>query len=383
MVNDAKIDLQTLQSAFEMFTQTTQTMEESYRRLEQRLADMDRELADKNRELAITSDYLNSILESISDGVIAIDTDGRITAFNKAASAILGYAACDVREKAFADLFGRDFAAPKTSQFLELRSEQGLYVPVSERDAPLSDRAGNQIGRVKVFQDLTEIEALRNRLAQQDRLAAVGQLAATVAHEIRNPLGGIRGFAALLSRDIAADDPRHRLVEKIERGAKDLERVVTELLEYTRPMPLQMRPANVHDLTDAALNYLEIGDKSIEIRNSARSDIRVLADPDRMRQVLLNLFMNAVQSMESPGVLTIESSLDGDSVVLNVTDTGCGMTHEQRKQIFTPFFTTKEKGTGLGLALAEKIVTAHGGVIEVNSEPGAGSTFKVCLPRME
>ena len=237
-MNQRDDHMRALAEAFEKFTETTKTMDESYRRLETRVAALDRELADANRELALTSDYLESLLESMSDGVTAIDPSGRITAFNRAASAVLGYDRDEVVGQRFPDVFRREFALSPGRRATALRAKDGREIPVSEQDSPLSDRSGHRIGTVKVFQDLTEIEALREQVRQQDRLAAVGEMAATVAHEIRNPLGGIRGFAALLARDVDAEDPRKRLVNKIEVGAKELERVVSELLEYTRPVEL-------------------------------------------------------------------------------------------------------------------------------------------------
>ncbi|MCP4645570.1 MAG: PAS domain S-box protein [bacterium] len=372
-------DVKALAEAFEQFTQTTRAMEESYRRLEARMEELDQELAAKNRELAITSDYLNSTLDSMSDGVIAVDTNNVVTTFNRAAGDILGFGPDDIVGYAFEELFGRTFAVPPGRHVMELRTKEGRMTPVTEKDAPLSDRANRRIGTVKVFQDLSEIEALREKVRRQDRLAAIGEMAATVAHEIRNPLGGIHGFAALLARDVEAEDPRARLVDKILVGTKELERVVGELLEYTRPMELRTRATVCADLVDAALGYVETGDE-VMTENAVDVLLQVHVDPDKMRQAFLNILLNAAQSIEGAGRIRIASNIEDASVVVAVSDTGCGMVPEQLDQAFTPFFTTKEKGTGLGLAVAAKIVEGHGGNIEVESEPGKGSTFRVRLP---
>lgn len=376
-------DIRALADAFEMFTRTTQTMEESYRRLEARLQDLDRELESKNRELAITSDYLSSIMESMSDGVIAVDTSGIVTTFNKAATHVLGYGARDAVGRPFIDVFGREFAVPSGRHARELRTKDGRTVQVSECDSPLFDRSLRRIGTVKVFQDQTEIELLRTRLQHQDRLAAIGQMAATVAHEIRNPLGGIRGFAALLARDIDEEDPRTRLVEKILAGSKSLERVVTDLLEFTRPLQLRLQSVPLRELAASSLMYVDFGQRSIAVENEIDPADRVMADPDKLRQVLLNVLINAVQSIEDDGQIRIESSRYDGWIELRIADNGCGMTAQQVEQIFSPFFTTKEKGTGLGLAIAAKIVEAHGGRISAGSTPGSGSTFTIALPRAE
>ena len=258
-------EVKALAEAFEEFTRTTRIMEESYRRLETRLEQLDRELAQKNQELAVTSDYLSSLLESMSDGVIAVDTGGVVTRFNRAATHVLGYSASEVEGRSFAEVFDREFSSSPGRQVMELRAKDGRPITVSERNSPMSDRDDNRIGMVKVFQDLTEIQELRERVRQKDRLAAIGEMATTVAHEIRNPLGGIRGFAALLARDLEGDRSRSRLVEKILVGSKSLERVVDELLEYARPIQLRVRANQCSDLVDAAIGYIDWNGRDIHV----------------------------------------------------------------------------------------------------------------------
>ncbi len=382
-MSDTAADMKALAEAFDQFTKTTQTMEEAYRRLEARVEQLDRELAAKHHELALTIDYLNSILESMSDGVIATDPQGAITTFNRAASAVLGYTAKEAIGRQFRELFRREFHMPPGPDGMQLHAKSGRVVPVAERDSPISDRQNQRIGYVKVFQDLSEIEALRQQLRQIDRLATVGEMAATVAHEIRNPLGGIRGFAALLARDIPPDDPRARLVNNILAGTKNLDHVVNGLLEYTRPVDLRLRPTPCVELIEAAKGLVELDDRPISIVNTIDPDLKVLADPDKMRQVFLNILLNAVQSIEDHGEVRVTATAQDNVVTVAVSDTGCGMTEEQLAQVFSPFYTTKEKGTGLGLAEAAKIVEGHGGTIEAQSDPGKGSIFAVQLARTE
>ncbi len=376
-------DVLRLQEAFELLTSTTQAMEESYRRLENRVKELDRALAAKNQELALTSDYLNGLLESMSDGVIAINTDGIVTTFNRAACHVLAYDAVEVLGKTFGEVFRREFSVPPGWHAMELRAKDGRPVPVTERDAPMSDRANHRIGAVKVFQDLSEIEALREQVRRKDRLAALGEMAATVAHEIRNPLGGVRGFAALLARDLEPGDPRARLVERILTGTKNLDDVVSGLLEYTRPVELRLRATPCADLVDAAIGYIDCGRRAIALTNTISPDLAVLADPDKMRQVFLNIILNAVQSIEEKGEIWIAAEPDSQHVNIMVSDTGCGISRDQVSRVFSPFFTTKEKGTGLGLAVAAKIVEGHGGTIRVQSDEGKGSVFSLSLPRVE
>jgi PAS domain S-box-containing protein len=373
-------DMEALARAFEEFNRTTQSMEESYRRLEERMRELDQELAEKNRALALTSDRLNSVLECMSDGVIAIDTAGIVTTFNRAASQITGFAREDVEGRPFREVFGRDFFAPPGRRAMDMgTAADGIRVPVSERDSPLHDRDGRRTGTVKVFQDLTEIEALKEQVRQKDRLAALGEMAATVAHEIRNPLGGVRGFAALLAREIPDEDPKGRLIEKVLVGVKDLETVVNELLEYTRPLELRLRATPCAELVDVAAGYVNGDGRDVVIENRVDPALKVLADPDKMRQVFLNILLNAAQAMDGAGTIAISADCEGDHATLAFADTGCGIDPARLDRIFTPFFTTKEKGTGLGLALARKIIDGHGGRIAADSTPGAGATFTVRL----
>lgn len=382
-MSKADVDLRDLAQAFEQFTRTTQTMEEAYRRLEARLHELDRELAAKNRALELTRDYLRSVLESMTDGVIAVDTDGVITTFNHAAARILGYAPDAMVGRPFPEALGRDYAIAPGQQAAELRASDGTQVPVSERNSPLTGPDGRRLGSVKVFQDLREVEALREQVRRKDRLAALGEMAATVAHEIRNPLGGLRGFAALLARDLPEGDERGRLVEKILTGANELNRIVTELLEYTRPLQLRLRPTRCDSLVESALGYLDWPRDRISVQAAVPGDAAVAGDPDRLRQAILNVLLNAVQSIDGPGEVHITATVYGERVALSVRDTGCGMAADQLERIFYPFFTTKEKGTGLGLAVAAKIAEGHGGALSAESTPGAGSVFTFHLPKAD
>jgi two-component system sensor histidine kinase HydH len=314
--------------------------------------------------------------------VIAVDNDGVIVRFNRAAAAILGYEGGDLIGKPFDETFDRPFA-PKPHDVHHLRARSGRQVPVSERNSPVSDAEGNRQGRVKTFQDLSEIVALREQVRQVDRLAAIGEMAATVAHEIRNPLGGIRGFAAFLAEDIPEEDPRRRLVDKIQTGAQALEKVVNELLEYTRPVELNRRAVECTRLVASALDYLEYDAQRVTVRNDIAPDIKVRVDPDKVRQVVLNVLLNAVQSIPERGEVACRLEADDQYATLLVHDTGCGMPAETVASMFSPFFTTKEKGTGLGLAVSMKIIEGHGGEMSARSKPGAGTVVAIKLPRAE
>lgn len=358
-------------------------MEEAYRHLQQRVRDLDQELATKNLQLALTTDYLTNLLESITDGVVAVDMNEVITRFNRAAGIVLGYGAGEIVGRPFRDVFGRPFDAPAMPGAMELTSKSNRRVPVSEKDSVIADRDGNRLGYVKTFQDLSELSALREQVRQIDRLAAIGEMAATVAHEIRNPLGGIRGFATFLAQDTPRSDPRHRLVQKILVGTSSLEKVVSGLLEYTRPVELKMLPASCASIAQAAMRYMEYDPTRITIFTEIDPDLRVLADADKIRQVLMNVLVNAAQSIGDRGEIRIVAEADENLVHLSVQDTGCGMNEDELKQVFSPFYTTKEKGTGLGMAVSRKIVEGHGGILSAYSVPGEGTRIAIQLPRAE
>ncbi len=382
-MSDANKDIEALAQAVAIFTETSGKMEEAYRALEQRAQQLDQELAEKNHALAIANDYLSGLLESMTDGVVAIDNDGTITRFNRAACTILGYRAGEIIGYPFDEVFGRAFEAPRVAGDMELKAKSGRPVPVNERDSLVLDEKNRRLGRVKTFQDLSEIIALREQVRQIDRLAAVGEMAASVAHEIRNPLGGIRGFAALLAQDIPESDPRRRLVDKIILGTKSLDKVVSELLEFTRPVELSLRPVACVSLVDAAAGFADIDRDRIVLANKIGPGVRVLADPDKMRQVLLNVIVNAAHSIAAQGSIEFTTTMLENYVNVTIRDTGSGMNPKQLQQAFNPFFTTKEKGSGLGLAVSRKIVEGHGGDISADSQLGKGTAVTIRLPRAE
>jgi two-component system sensor histidine kinase HydH len=258
-------------------------------------------------------------------------------------------------------------------------------VPLEISASMLRDEDNTLLGCIILFKDLTELRALRKEIARSQRLALVGRLAAGVAHEIRNPLSSIKGFATYFQeryKEIPEDQQTAGImIQEVDR----LNRVVSQLLEFARPVSLAFKSTNLKELIDRSLKLIEkkACEKNIRIRRRYPAEsIAARVDPDRISQVLLNLSLNAVESMQSGGTLTASLSADagGQGVEIRVADTGCGIPPEQLSQIFDPYFTTKSSGTGLGLAIAHNIMEALGGRITVESRPGQGTCFAVFIP---
>ena len=230
-----------------------------------------------------------------------------------------------------------------------------------------------------------EKSALQNQLLHADRLVTVGQLAAGMAHEINEPLGGILGFAQLIQKTPDLPEQVMRDLDKIVKAAIHTRDIIRKLMLFSRQMPTQKSATDLNERVLSCLDLLEPRIRKGGIRVVTELDTAVpviVADPAQIHQILVNLVVNAVQAMTPGGTLTLRTSHDGERVSLSVEDTGCGMTPETKDRIFVPFFTTKDigEGTGLGLSVVLGIVTAHGGDIAVESEPGRGSRFTVTLP---
>lgn len=225
-----------------------------------------------------------------------------------------------------------------------------------------------------------EIEQKNEVIAKKTRLEALGQLGAMLAHEIRNPLGGIELYCSVLKRDL--EPSKQELVDKILNCVRDLNQLVTDILTFTGNIVLQKGPQAIEKIVEeaVALSQDKIAKKNIRVvRHYTVNGRLVMVDPFRMQQVFLNIVQNAVDAMDSGGTLSIETRTEGDSVVVSFRDTGQGLAPEDLRRLFTPFFTTKSKGTGLGLAIAQRIVEAHGGRIEASNNPDRGACFTVRL----
>ena len=409
-----------LAEAFELFTNATQKLEQAYDDLQQRFVDVNAELAATNdklnrkvAELDGLSKYLNNIISSMRNGLVAVDTRGQIVAFNAAAEHILGRRARDVAgEDCDAVMASPDADASPLRRCLqtgslevrerEIVDADGQVHIVESSISPILDSDGNVRGAVEIFHDLTEVKRLRERIHRMDKLAALGEMASSLAHEIRNPLNGIEGFASLLERDLDPDDKRRQFAHHIVEGSRSLNKTVTDMLLYTRPQKLDIRPTRASEVAQSALLFAQEdlrqrGVDNIAFQTEFDDADEVDADADQLRQALLNIVLNAAQAMNGAGgQITIFTRSNGkcdpntvgtpknlrrNTVQIGIADNGPGMDDKTKANIFNPFFTTRTSGTGLGLAIVHKIVDLHSGDIVVDTKPGQGTTFYVNLPQ--
>ena len=237
-----------------------------------------------------------------------------------------------------------------------------------------------------IMRDITEYKAMEDRVLQSERLAAVGNTVAHVAHEIKNPLLIIGGFARQLLKAPGFDDPARRKLTLIAEEVSHLEEMVAEMRDFVRRPPTQKRQGQIMAAVDEALELFQdtLQEHHIQVRRVEETPLPPVAfDPKQVRQVLINLLKNALEAMPAGGEITITSRVKGANAEISVTDTGTGLAPEVADNIFQPYFTTKDKGTGLGLAICQNIMAEHGGCLFADSTPGRGATFTIQLPLEE
>ena len=404
-VSEAPDEIVRIRSAFELFDNQSKLLRDSFENLKQNLAETNKELNRKNRalsgkveELRQMSSRLHCILESIADGVLVVNTNLSVERCNLAAESLLEMPRTNIEDHDYTDIMNGLGNLEK----LKLALEQGCTVFDEQRStvdakgrrihvlasvSPIRSAGGAILGAVEVLRDVTRQRVLEERVHHQKRMVALGEMATSVAHEIRNPLGTIEGFARLLKQDLdLAGQPEHsRLSSKIIEGAQNLNYVITNLLTYARPMTLQYEPFSARTLLDSTEDVLvgHAEEKCVRLEvNRPDKAVQLNGDIRQLRQVLINLGRNAVEACADGGHVAINATSRKRDVLITISDNGCGIPQEHLSKIFDPFFTSKEGGTGLGLSLCHKIVSAHGGEIMVNSKPGVGTIIKVVLPHI-
>ncbi len=390
---------------FEYFNKATDEFKGAYHKLEKRVAELNLELNQKNKDLLDSlkqvnhlKNYQSSILEEMNAGVICTDAGGKITIFNRSAEEITGIQSSEAIGKFYREIFGPDVPSEKTPVAV-LESKKNIHN--SEKE--ISNRAGDRIpikfnislvtgdrseilGAVEVFEDLTEIHRLQREIQHARTMSALGEMAANVTHEIRNPLGAIGGFAALLERDIAPEDPRQRLVKKIIEGVGRLDKIIGNLLFVSRDVQAQYRNVPVkwviNDVLEFLVSEIKQTESAVKIETKfPKKKLQAELDPQLFQQMLIHLLKNAIQAMPEGGTIRLHlQKTHRNSFRIIVSDSGEGMPEEIKERLYFPFASARSKGAGLGLAIVRKIVDLHNGSIHFQSSPGEGTTVVLEFP---
>ncbi len=342
------------------------------------------------RSLADTSAFADEVVSNLPVGMVATDSHGRIAFFNAAAANLTGISPAEALGRPPAEILPDPLCGLRqvlddgrtiTEKEMECHFRGKGSTPVSVSATRIMNPERQLVGHILILRDLGEVRRLQEQIRRQEKLAALGGLAAGVAHEIRNPLSSIKGLATYFAEMFAPQSKERDLAQVMTREVDRLNRVISELLEFARPTDLKRRRTDINPLLEHSLRLIQqdAAAKRIEIVRRFGDDLcPVHIDPDRIAQALLNLYLNAIQAMPPNGRLTVSSLAEPDGrVLIEIADTGEGIAQAHLDNIFNPYFTTKAKGTGLGLAIVHKIVEAHQGRIEVQSTPGLGARFRL------
>ena len=340
--------------------------------------------------LAREKAFSENLVSRMPIGLVALDQDGLVTAVNSVAEATLGIRSAGVIGSAVRDVIPATLADTLADADNLVEKEllcpvaDGRGIPMDVSAADLTDETGKCFGQVILFKDLTEIRTLRQELEKNRRLASVGRLAAGVAHEIRNPLSSIKGFATYFKEKYKEIDRDQEIAGIMIQEVDRLNRVVGQLLDFSRPIRLHFQQVMLKPFFQDTFRLVacQSGEAGVVMAlDMPDANLSVAMDTDKMSQVMLNLYLNALDAMQAGGRLTVRVSRHGDgSIHMQVIDTGTGIDPKDQLTIFEPYFSTKKTGTGLGLAIVHNIVKAHQGGILVDSRPGGGTTVKITLP---
>ncbi|HPC86195.1 MAG TPA: ATP-binding protein [Smithellaceae bacterium] len=337
-----------------------------------------------------------SIIESVDTGILTTTLQGRIKTFNRSAEKITGRPLRSVENRqiedvfpAFAPLFSAGAVStmkPKGEIKINSPLKEPMYLGYAL--SPLKDKNNEQIGHILIFQDMTEIRRMEENLEKSRRLALIGEMAAGLAHEMRNPLASITGSIQLMAQTPNLDETDKRLMQIILRGKDRLESFVRDFLLLSRPVPEAKQLIRVNKVAEEVVESMKLSAdwrEDIRLEKRISGDNQALANEEQVRQILQNLLINALQSLDGKGrigleIRTVRLEDERDYAEIKVTDDGCGIEEKDLKNVFEPFFTNKERGTGLGLAIVSRIVDGYGGRITIQSRVNEGTAITAWLP---
>ncbi|MBZ5552553.1 MAG: response regulator [Acidobacteriia bacterium] len=387
-------------------TDEKRRLEEEIRRHAEHLEGL---VADRTRELAEAHNFLNTVLESSTEyAIIAIDTDDRFTLFNRGAELMFGYLAEQALGKEVREIVADAKFGPEDKPLLKCGEEavatgrhvveirlaraDGSCFVASVAMTPLRKADGPLLGYLGIIKDLTverekeeELRRMQARLAHNEKIAALGRVAAQVAHEVKNPLAGLKLYSLHLKNKVAGQlgPAEMELVEKIVLSIDHLSDTVEKVLDFARPVKLVRQPVDLNGVVNEAFHMLEsqmVANKIEKDLSLAGPDAGGMLDETSIRSAVVNLMVNAIQAMPDGGRLHVTTTRSNRQLTLTISDTGCGMSEEQAKNVFEPFYTTKNKGLGLGMPYARKVIEEHGGTIQLKSRLGEGTQTEITLP---
>ena len=329
-------------------------------------------------ELSVANKRLEAILASLPTGVLVVGTDGRIVRANRAAAGMLAVDADDLKGSQLPESVE---ALPSDGAPAPLRSADAVPRVVSRRTSEVRMDDGELLGTLEILDDRTELTRVTERMHRQSKMAALGTVAGGIAHEVRNPMSAIRGFAALLRRKAAADAELLRYAATIEEGVVEVDAIISSVLAFATPERLVPRTVGAREIVAAAIELVRrdhdsLDDESIECRVS---DVAFTGDAIQLRQALRNLIDNAIRAQETAGRVLVRADRCGSFLEFAVEDAGPGIETRIAERARDPFFTTRPEGTGLGLALVDTIARLHGGELEIATEPSSLGGARVVL----
>lgn len=352
-------------------------------------------LADYSKEIDALNEYINSLIDRFPSGIIIINKDGTVKFINKIARKLFDISAKRRKKIMIEELFEKKHATvnpllktieenkPLTRFEINIIDKNGGKNTIGFSTSLLKNGEGKITGAIGLMRGLTKIKEMEKRLMRQDRLIALGEMSAGMAHEIRNPLAGIKTGVEYLERLL---DKKYRpSVKMIIKEIDRLNRIVTDMTLYANRPPIRSEQINIENLLNVSLAFMKstIAEKSLKTITKLGDDIPPLQlDTEQIREVFDNIILNAVQSTEENGKITISTHIvkDGKMVEVRIIDTGIGIPKENKEKIFNPFFTTKKGGTGLGLSICHRIIAEHNGDIIISSKEGRGTTVRILLP---
>jgi PAS domain S-box-containing protein len=365
-------------------------------------------VAERTRELAEAHKFLNTVLESSTEyAIIAINLDARITLFNRGAELIFGHRANEVMGDKAAQLaagnydsdekpilrMAQDAAAEGRHQIeMELRKVDGSTFMASVTITPILRTEGEMLGYLLIIRDLTaqrlgeeHLRQMQEQLAHNEKIAALGRMAAQVAHEVKNPLAGLRLYTLHLKSKVTGKlaENEMALVDRIIDGINQLSDTAEQVLNFARPIKLTCRLVDLNRIISDSLSLLEPQLKANKVDVKLSLDghcANAMIDEASMRSALINLMLNSIQAMAGGGDLIVSTRACEEALQLSIADTGCGMTEEQLRNAFEPFYTTKSHGLGLGMSFASNVIERHGGVVSVESQVSKGTRINIALP---